>query len=228
MVTETRDKGLLRPFEEPNQRDSSEEAQAGETPERNGVESDPMYTGEPKQVWRKLSREDLDMIAAQVRATPPHSPPNPPPEEPEQTDPSEETQEKYRVESDPRYIGESQTHWQPLSPEATSRVLSAVANDQQRERLKRPDDSESAQTRGSMANGGGWATMKSKLLMILLVGALLIVAAFVYGGVYEVKGAGGGASACYVVNRFTGKTWYVAPARKWVVDEREAPMDRRR
>lgn len=63
--------------------------------------------------------------------------------------------------------------------------------------------------------------MKSKVLMIVLVGALLIAAAFVYGGVYEVRGVGG-SPVCYVVNRFTGKTWFVTPSGKTVVCEEPA------
>lgn len=60
--------------------------------------------------------------------------------------------------------------------------------------------------------------MKSTVMMILLVGALLVVAAFVYGGVYEVRGVGG-RPVCYVVNRFTGKTWFVTPYAKTVLHE---------
>ncbi len=66
-----------------------------------------------------------------------------------------------------------------------------------------------------------WATMKSKGIMIVLAGALLIAAAFVYGGVYEVRGVGG-TPVCYVVNRFTGKTWFVTPSDKRVIREERA------
>lgn len=62
--------------------------------------------------------------------------------------------------------------------------------------------------------------MKSKVMMIVLVGAILIIAAFAYGGVYQVRGVGG-SPVCYVVNRFTGKTWFVTPNERRVIKEEE-------
>lgn len=94
---------------------------------------------------------------------------------------------------------------------------------EEQEPMDQPEDA-GERTRQSMAIGGGWARMKSRVTTIFLVGTLLIMAAFVYGGVYEVRGVSG-SPVCYVVNRFTGKTWLVTPSDKTII--REAPAAKR-
>jgi|GEM_PF-6085569 len=49
--------------------------------------------------------------------------------------------------------------------------------------------------------------MKTTVKIALLIGALLLAAIFVHGGVYEVRGTSIG--LCYKVNRFTGTTYCI-------------------